>query len=239
MSSASGSCSPPRTTTGAGPARSGASIPSNWRRTPSSRTTTTPLPSTRAAIPASSSRAGLPSRQPAPLARAESRSVSLVDSSVKALIGRRGYPAPPSGPGGVQQLQQVVGDQLDLLVPPLGRPVVAGDDPHPVHPAEVAVHERVAGLGLLVRAVGEREVPGAVLGPRVPREVGVLVLGAGLDPPPLAAQHVPPGRDQLPRVGDAGLVDEVLRHGPSPAAAAAPRRPGSRRTPPATSHGPA
>src|SRR4051794_40213829 len=226
MSSASGSCSPPRTTTGAGPARSGASIPSNWRRTPSSRTTTTPLPSTRAAIPASSSRAGLPSRQPAPLARAESRSVSLVDSSVKALIGRRGYPAPPSGPGGVQQLQQVVGGQLDLLVPPLGRPVVAGDDAHPVHAAEVAVDERVAGLGLLGRALGEREVPRAVLGPGVPGQIGVLVVGGGLDPAPLAAQHVAAGRDQLSGMRDPGLVDEVLRHRPSPAASGPPRRPG-------------
>src|SRR5215211_3839837 len=134
MSSASGTCSPPRTTTGAGPATSGASSSSYCRRTPRIRTTTSALPSASAAIPAASSRAGLPSRQPAPLARAESRSVSLVERRVKALIARRRYPGAASGPRGVEQLQQVVGGQLDLLVAPLGGAVVAGDDPHPVHP---------------------------------------------------------------------------------------------------------
>src|SRR3954451_23150661 len=174
MSSASASCSPPRTTTGAGPASSGASSSSNCRRTPSSRTTTSDAPSTSAATPASSRRAGLPSRQSAPLARAESRSVSLVERRVKALIGRRRYRARASGPRAVQQLQQVVRGQLDLLVTPLRRPVVAGDDPHAVHAAEIAVHEGVAGLRLLVRSLGEREMPGAVLGPGVLGQIGVL-----------------------------------------------------------------
>src|ERR1700757_1772083 len=49
----------------------------------------------------------------------------------------------------VQPLQQIVGGQLDLLVPPLGRPVQAGDDAHPVDAPEVAVDERVPGLGLV------------------------------------------------------------------------------------------
>jgi hypothetical protein len=34
--------------------------------------------------------------------------------------------------------------ELDLLVPPLGGTVVAGDQPHPVQTAEVAVDKRVA-----------------------------------------------------------------------------------------------
>src|SRR3954453_3033377 len=132
MSSASGSCSPPRTTTGDGPASSGASISSYWRRTPRIRTTTTSLPSVSAAMPASSRREGLPSRQSAPLERAESRSVSLVDRRGKtpSLIGRRRYRRrpPDSGARGVEQLEQVVGGQFDLLVAPLRCPVVAGDD---------------------------------------------------------------------------------------------------------------
>src|SRR5215211_7082447 len=142
MSSASGTCSPPRTTTGTGPASSGASSSSYCRRTPRIRTTTTALPSASAAMPASSRREGLPGRQAAPLERAESRSVSLVDSRVKtrSLIGRRRYPAADrSGARRVEQLQELVGGQLDLLMAPLGGPVVAGDDPHPVHAAEVAV----------------------------------------------------------------------------------------------------
>jgi hypothetical protein len=36
--------------------------------------------------------------------------------------------------------------QLDLLVPPLRRAVLAGDQPHPVKPPEVAVDEGVPGL---------------------------------------------------------------------------------------------
>src|SRR3954468_18503590 len=199
ISSASGTCSPPRTTTGAGPASSGASISSNCRRTPSRRTTTSATPSASAATPASSNRAGLPSRQSAPLARADSRSVSLVERRAKAIIGRRRYRQAGSGPRGVQQLQQVVGGQLHLLVPPLRRAVVAGDDPHPVHPPEVAVDERVARLGLVVRAVGEGEVPGAVLVPRVARQVVVLVVGGRLNTAPLNAQDVPAGGGPLPR----------------------------------------
>ena len=39
--------------------------------------------------------------------------------------------------------------ELDLLVPPFGRPVHAGDDAHPVDAPEVAVHEGVPGLRLV------------------------------------------------------------------------------------------
>src|SRR3712207_3828034 len=109
ISSASGSASPPRTTTGAGPASSGASSSSYCRRTPRMRTTTRSVPAASAATPASSRRAGLPSRQSAPLARAERRSVSLVDSSVKTdgtLPGRAGTSRP--GPGQQRREQLLV-----------------------------------------------------------------------------------------------------------------------------------
>src|SRR6185436_7960439 len=43
----------------------------------------------------------------------------------------------------VQELQEVVRRELDILVPPFGRPVVAGDDPGAVHSPEVAKDERI------------------------------------------------------------------------------------------------
>src|SRR6478672_5246685 len=63
----------------------------------------------------------------------------------------------------VQPLQEDVGGQFDLLVPPLGGPVQAGDDAHPVDAPEVAVDERVPGLGLIGGTVGETEMPPGVL----------------------------------------------------------------------------
>ena len=73
---------------------------------------------------------------------------------------------PPSA-FSVEALQQVVRGELDGLVPPLGRAVDAGDQARAVHTAEVAVDERVAGLRLVVRALGEAEMPGGVFVPRV------------------------------------------------------------------------
>src|SRR5262249_34824411 len=73
--------------------------------------------------------------------------------------------------GRVEQLQELVCGELDRLVAPLGCAVVAGDDAGPVDAAEVAVDERVACLRPVVRAVGEPEVPGGVLVPRVRRQV--------------------------------------------------------------------
>ena len=84
---------------------------------------------------------------------------------------------------GVEVLQQIVGGQLDLLVPPLGGPVVARDQAHAVQAAEVAVDERVPRLGLRARPLGEREVPRPVLVPRVPLQVRVLGLRSGWTSP--------------------------------------------------------
>ena len=65
--------------------------------------------------------------------------------------------------------------ELDLLVPPLGGTVVAGDQPHPVHAAEVAVDERIPRLRLLGRALGETEMPIRVFFPGVRLEERVLL----------------------------------------------------------------
>jgi hypothetical protein len=53
----------------------------------------------------------------------------------------------------------------DLGVLPLGGPVVAGDQAHAVQAMKVAEHEGIAAFRLGRCAVGEREVPGRVLGP--------------------------------------------------------------------------
>ena len=90
----------------------------------------------------------------------------------------------------VEPLQQLVRRQLDLLVPPLRGPVDARDEAAAVDPAEVAVDERVAGLGLVVGALGQPEVPRAVVLPRVLLEVGVLRLGVGLHVAPVAVEDV-------------------------------------------------
>src|SRR4051812_42220294 len=75
----------------------------------------------------------------------------------------------------VEALEQVVGGELDRLVPPLGGPVHARDEPHAVDAAEVAVDERVARLRPVGRALREAKVPVGVLLPRVRLEEGVLV----------------------------------------------------------------
>src|SRR3954464_16034834 len=139
------------------------------------------------------------------------------DTDPSAFSGASGPPSAPAprprpGPYRVQLLEQVVRDELDLLVTPFRGAVMAGDDPHAVQAAEVAVDEGVPRLGAVVRALGEPEVPRGVFVPRVPGQVGVLVLGGGLNPAPLAAEHVLPSVDQLPRVGDPCLVHPVLRH---------------------------
>ena len=65
----------------------------------------------------------------------------------------------------VEQLQELVGGELDLLVTPFRGPVMGGDQPGAVQAPEVAVDEGVARLGLVGRAIGEPEVPGRVLVP--------------------------------------------------------------------------
>ena len=73
-------------------------------------------------------------------------------------------------------------------------PVHAGDEAAAVDPAQVAVHERVARLGPVRGALGEPEVPGRVLLPRVRLEVGVLVSALRLRPRPSRSRARTAGR---------------------------------------------
>lgn len=95
----------------------------------------------------------------------------------------------------VQALKKLVRNDLDLFVAPLGGPVSTGDQAHPVDPSEVSVHEAVAGLGFIVCAIGEAEVPDGVVIPCVIFEVGVLGVGVRLDVSPCAVQNVLAGID--------------------------------------------
>ena len=99
--------------------------------------------------------------------------------------------------------------ELDLLVPPLGGAVVAGDQAHPVQPPEVAVHERVARLRLVGGALGQPEVPERVVLEGVCLQERVLLAGAGLHVLPARAENVLVGVDQPLRVRDCVLVQRV------------------------------
>jgi len=94
-------------------------------------------------------------------------------------------------------LQQIVGGDLDVLVPPFGGAVDAGDQPGPVDTAEIPVDERVPRLGLVLGAVRQPEVPGRVVVPAVRLEIGILRGGVGLDVTPVTVQYVLLGVDQL------------------------------------------
>src|SRR4051812_45627607 len=135
-----------------------------------------------------------------------------------------------------------MGGELDLLVTPFGRAVVAGDDPGAVDAAEVAVDERVARFGLVVGALGEPQVPRRVLLPRVRVEVPILRLGLGLHLAPVALENVLARVDQLLGLGDRGRVHRVRSHGANSAASGpeskpARRRGGGARPPPSAPQG--
>src|SRR6266511_4353467 len=112
----------------------------------------------------------------------------------------------------VEVLQELVCCEFDLLVPPLCGTVVAGDQPHSVQTAEVAVDKRVARLRLLGRAVGEAEMPGVVLLPGVRLQERVLLPCARLHVLPTRAEHILARVDQPLRVPDRVLVHRVGGH---------------------------
>jgi hypothetical protein len=58
-----------------------------------------------------------------------------------------------------------MGRELDVLVAPLSRSIVAGDEPASMDSPEIAVDERVPGLRVVGRSLGQPEVPLGVLVP--------------------------------------------------------------------------
>ena len=68
-----------------------------------------------------------------------------------------------------------MGGELDVLVPPLGSPVVAGDERHPVQAAEVAIDKRVPCLRPVGGAIDEPQVPPGIFAPLMRLQEGGLL----------------------------------------------------------------
>jgi hypothetical protein len=64
-----------------------------------------------------------------------------------------------SGASAIEVLEQVVGGQFNLLVVELCGTVDAGDEPRAVHAAQIAAHECVTRLGLVIGLAREGEMP--------------------------------------------------------------------------------
>ena len=109
------------------------------------------------------------------------------------------------GPGGVEVLQELVGGELDVLVVPLGGSVDAGDEARTGAPGGGRRTRRRSGPSSRRWRLGEAEVPGGVVVPRVGVEEGVLVVGGRLRVAPVAREHVLAGIDQLAAVLTAAL----------------------------------
>lgn len=97
--------------------------------------------------------------------------------------------------------------ELDLLVTPLGRPVLARDQAGSMDPAKVPIDECVSALGLVGRFVVEAEVPFGILVPGVSFEERVLIIRSGLNLAPFALEHVLASVDETPSVGDRAVID--------------------------------
>lgn len=101
--------------------------------------------------------------------------------------------------------------ELDVLVSPFCGAVMAGDQTGAVKAAEVSVDEGVSRFGLVRGAIGEAEMPFAVLAPSVSGEKRVLVFGLRLDVSPVAVEDVLAPTDEPPCAGHRPLVYDVRR----------------------------
>ena len=106
-----------------------------------------------------------------------------------------------------------MGGELDLLVPPLRGPILAGDQAHPMDATEVPVDEGVPGLGVVAGSVCQPEVPFGIVVPRMRLQEGVLVLGARLNVAPCALEHVLVSLDEPSGMCYGAFVHRVRRHG--------------------------
>jgi hypothetical protein len=109
----------------------------------------------------------------------------------------------------IQILEKLVRSELDLLVPPFGSAVVAGDQAHPVQSPEVAVHKCIARLRLVGGAFGQSEVPERIVLEPMCLQERVLLAGARLHVLPARPENVLVGIDQPLRMRDRVLVQFV------------------------------
>jgi hypothetical protein len=112
----------------------------------------------------------------------------------------------------VEVLQEFVGCQFNVLVAPLGRPELTGDQAYAMDAAEVPVDEAISRLGLVGRTVGESEVPFSIFIPGMRSQEDVLVLGARLTLTPVAIEDVLASVYEAPRSLNGLRVDGVRGH---------------------------
>src|SRR5438876_12286635 len=92
--------------------------------------------------------------------------------------------------------------KLNLLVAPLGRSVLAGDQPGSVDAAKIAINERVSALGLVIRFLVKAEVPFGVVVPRVAFQERIPFRGFRLNFAQVAVENVLAGRDLAARLSE-------------------------------------
>ena len=143
-------------------------------------------------------------------------SIMLVEAECqRRTVGRRSETASAkSSSCAVEVLQEVMSSPLDARVSPFGSPILTREKAASMESTEVPVAERVPGLGLVRRIVGEAEIPLPVVIPRVRLQEGVLVFGARLDVSPGAVEDVLVRVDELPCSLHGALVHGVGGHRP-------------------------
>ena len=102
--------------------------------------------------------------------------------------------------------------KLNLLVAPLGRPVLAGDQPGSMDATKIAINERVSALGLVIGFLVKAEVPFGVVVPGVTFQECILVRGFRLSFAPVTFENVLVCVDQSASVGDCALIDRIRGH---------------------------
>src|SRR3984893_12744940 len=118
----------------------------------------------------------------------------------------------PSSLGFVETLQELMGGELKLFMLPLRGSKVTCDQAHPMHATEVTIDEPVPGLRVVVRSVGQAEMPFPVLVPRMRLQEGVFVIGAGLTVPPVTVENVLMGVDEASGSCYRALVERIRSH---------------------------
>src|ERR1700720_518606 len=105
-----------------------------------------------------------------------------------------------------------MGGELKLLMLPLRGSKLTRDQAHPMHTTEVTINEPVAGLSVVVRSVGQAEMPFPVLVPRMRLQEGVFVFGAGLTVSPVTVENVLMGVDEASGSCYRALVERIRSH---------------------------
>jgi hypothetical protein len=113
----------------------------------------------------------------------------------------------------VEVLQQTMNGALDVLVPPLGGTLDAGDQTGTVQSSKISVHKGIPRFRLVRCTLGQSEMPPCVLVPGVRLEVGVLRVGARLHLTPVTIEDVLPSVDEFAGSDYRGL--RTLEHKPS------------------------